>query len=219
MKKNQLLKNNYLIISCFLLMRISLMSQTIADTYVNMPDMLNPTLSRQNRLELLEYHKAGQDSITNRFGNQARLLVLDSLNQRIVVKNAENSTFEMKILNLEDGNIAIGVIRIVCDPVCLSSIEFYDTAWNVLPLQFTMPKAIEWIDEKNIPADKSYLQWIKNEMQVSFVTLSFSAENQMIVAKNNTLGFLSDKDRKEISPFISDKKILFKLHGRIWERL
>ena len=60
MKKNQFLKNSLLVI-CFLIVCFQgIMSQSIEKLYVNMPDFLNPTLSKQNRLELLEYHKAGQ---------------------------------------------------------------------------------------------------------------------------------------------------------------
>lgn len=197
----------------------SLLSQTIEDWYVNMPDILNPTLSRQNRLELIEYNKAHQsDIVTNRFGNQAHLLTLDSLNNRIVVKNTSSSIFEMKIFQLEDGSTVMGVIRTVCAPVCLSNVEFYDTAWNLIPLQFTMPKAIGWVDEKNVSIDKVDGQWLKNTMEVSFVSLAFSDKGQLIVAKNNTLDFLSEDDRKIVSPFVIDKPILFKLKGRVWIR-
>lgn len=219
MKKQYLRKNSLVIVCCMLLAGRSLLSQTIEDWYVNMPDILNPTLSRQNRLELIEYHKAHQsDSVTNRFGNQAHLLTLDSLNNRIVVKNTSSSIFEMKIFQLEDSSTVIGVIRTVCAPVCLSNVEFYDTAWNLIPLQFTMPKAIEWVDEKNVSVDKVDGRWLKNTMEVSFVSLGFSDKGQLIVAKNNTLDFLSEADRKIVSPFVIDKPILFKLKGRVWIR-
>ena len=218
MKKQLLRKNNFLIISCFLLISQSLLSQSIEDRYVNMPDVLNPTLTKQNRLELLEYHKAHQtDSITNRFGNQTCLLSLDSLNERIVVQNTPSSIFEMKMVGSGDNSSAIiGIIRTVCAPACLSSVEFYDTAWNQIPIQFTMPKAMEWVDEKSIPTDKIDLQWVRNLMEVSFISLSFSSDNQFLIARNNTLDFLTEADRKVLSPFVSDKPIRFKLQGQIW---
>ncbi len=219
MKKQLLRKNDLLIISCLLLISQSLFSQNIDDWYVNMPDILNPVLTKQNRLELLEYHKAHRgDSITNRFGNQSYLLGLDSLNKRIVIKNTSTSTFDMKIVEPEGVAPVVGIVRTVCAPVCLSSVEFYDTAWNQIPVEFTMPKAMEWVDEKSIPADKIDLQWVKSVMEVSFVSLSFSAENQLLIAKNNTLDFLAEADRKILSPFVSDKPIRFKLQGRIWVR-
>lgn len=218
MKKNLQQKNNWLIISLLLISQ-SLFSQSLEELYVKMPDILNPTLSSQNRLELLEYHKAHQsDSTVNRFGNQAYLLVMDTLNERIVVKNTPNSTFEMKINYLKDSIPYIGVIRTVCAPVCQSTIEFYDTAWNVIPIQFSMPKAFEWITEKEIQSDKIDSVWIKKTLEISFISLSFGAENDEIIAKNNTLDFLTDADRRLIKPFVADKGLKYKLQNLIWIR-
>ena len=219
MKKKRLPGNNGLLILCLLFISVGSMAQTIEKWYVNMPDFLNPTLSKQNRLELLEYHKAGQgDSIANIFKHQAYLLKFDTLNQHITVKNTPTSTFEMKILNQADSTAIIGIIRTVCAPLCMSTIEFYDTAWNLIPVQFNMPTAIEWVDINKIPTEKIDLQWVKNLMGVSFVSLSFSDKDQTIQAKNNTLDFLSEVDRKVIAPYVSDKNLSFKLKDRTWQR-
>lgn len=219
MKKNPLLNNNPLIVFSLLIFSQCIMSQTIDKWYVNMPDALNPTLTKQNRLELLEYHKAGQsDSVVNRFGNQTYLMSLDTLNQQILVKNTPSSAFEMKILTLDDSTKAIGIIRTVCAPVCMSSVEFYDTAWNLIPVQFTMPKSIEWLDVKSIPVDKIDIQWAKGLMGINFISLRFSDKKQRIVAKNNILDFLSEQDRKVIAPYVPDKAISFELKGQTWQR-
>ena len=218
MKKLFLRKNNLLIIICLIIAQ-SLFSQTIEDCYVDMPDILNPTLSRQNRLELVGYHKAKQsDSVVNRFGNQAYLVSLDSLGKRIVVKNSSSSRFEMKVLLLDENVKVISIIRTICAPVCLSSVEFYDTAWNAIPVQFTMPKAIDWVNESALPKDQVDVQWIKNNLDIGFVSLTFTNQGQMIQATNNTLDFFSEADRKLISPFMNNSPILFKLSGRVWVR-
>lgn len=220
MKKNlQHKKNNLLIVIGILLVSPSVFSQSIENLYVKMPDILNPTISGENRLELLEYHKVHQsDSVANRFGNQAHLIKMDTLNQRIIVKNTANSTFEMKLNLQEDSVPYIGIIRTVCAPVCLSAIEFYDTAWNIIPMQFTMPKAIEWVNLNVIPADKIDLDWLKNLLEISFISLDFSAENNRITATNNTLAFLSETDRKLIQPYVADHVISYTLKGRTWVR-
>ena len=219
MKKKRLPKNNRVLLMCLLFISVSTMAQTVEKWYVNMPDILNPTLSKQNRMELLEYHKAGQgDSIANIFKNQVYLLKFDTLNQQILVKNTPSSTFEMKILNLPDNSSIIGIIRTVCAPVCMSTIEFYDSAWNSIPVRFTMPAAIEWVDLNKIPAEKIDLQWVRSLMGISFVSLHFSDKDQSVLAKNNTLDYISDEDRKVIAPYVSDKNITFKLKDRTWQR-
>ena len=216
MKKNLLHKNNWLIISSLFIVQ-SLFSQSIEELYVKMPDILNPTLSSQNRLELLEYHKAHQsDSTANRFGNQAYLMVMDTLNERIIVKNTPTSTFEMKINYLTDSIPYIGIIKTICAPICQSTIEFYDTAWNVIPLKFEMPKAYEWLNDRDIPADKIDLDWVRKTIGISFVSLNFANENNVIFAKNNSLDFLNEADKKTIRPFVSDSLFRYKLDKLKW---
>lgn len=220
MKRSLLKRNSLLLGCCLLICSQGIRSQTIEQLYVNMPDVLNPTLTKQNRMELLAYHKVKQsDSITNRFGHQSYLLNLDTLNQEILVKNTPSTTFGMKILRLEDSTRIVGIIRSVCAPVCQSSVEFYDTAWNQIPVKFTMPKAIEWLDVKSIPTDKIDLQWAIHLMGTGFISLRFSEKGQQISAKNNTLDFLSEEDRKVIAPYVADKTIVFELKGRTWQQI
>ena len=217
MKKLQRKTNNFVLICCLIWTSQTLTAQTIEKYYVNMPDVLNPTLSKQNRLELLEYHKAGQgDSIVNRLGNKAYLLSFDTINQRLVVRNTASSSFEMKILILNDSTQTIGIIRTVCGPICQSTVEFYDTVWNLIPIQFNMPKAIDWVDNGAFTTENVDRNWVENSLENSFISLSFDSKNQFIIAKNNSLEFLSEADRKLISPLVVDKKLLFRLEGLKW---
>jgi hypothetical protein len=211
-------KNNWLFFSLLIICQ-SVFSQSIEELYVKMPDILNPTLSRQNRLELLEYHKAHlSDSTKNRFGNQAYLQIMDTLNKHIVVKNTPTSTFEMKVGYLKDSVQYIGIIRTICAPVCHSTIEFYDTAWNVIPIQFTLPKTIDWVNENMTNKENIDLSWVKKSLEICFISLSFSSEGSMIIAKNNMLEFLSEDDRKIIKPFIGDKVFKYRLQDKQWLR-
>jgi hypothetical protein len=220
MKKYNLHKNNWLILIGLILLSQYGFSQKIEDVYVKMPDILNPTLSKQNRLELLEYHKEHQsDSTANRFGNQAYLITMDTINQLIVVKNTPESIFEMKMLTLSDSCIVVGIIHTVCAPVCQSSIDFYDTAWHKVSLTFTLPKATEWIDTGNRTIDNDTSQWLRNMLQTGFISLTFSTHGQELIAKNNTSGFLTEEDRKSIAPYIKNKTITFQLQDRKWVKM
>jgi hypothetical protein len=195
-------------------------AQSLEDMYVKMPDRLNPTLSKQNRLELIEYHKAKQgDSVANRFGNQAHVQLFDTIRQCLVVRNSPVSIFEMKLINMPDNSIVIGMINTICSPVCQSSIEFYDTAWAKIPVKFTMPKSINWLDKTKLEAADVDSVWIKNLLKTSFISLSFSKTENIIEAKNCTTDFLSDEDRKQILPLFSEKTFRYKLQGLQWIRI
>ncbi len=212
-----LLQNKSLIFLCLVWITHCLTAQTVESLYISMPDGLNPVLTKQNRLELLEYYKAKQgDTITNRFGGQTRLLFFDSIQSCLIIQNTQNSRFEMKVFKIDSITPAIGIIRTVCSPICQSVVEFYDTAWNNIPITFTLPKATEWMNTENSQSANLDRKWVEKQLETSFVALSFSRNYLGIIATNNTLEFLSDDDRKQISPLLSDKPILYNFKGKIW---
>ena len=195
-------------------------AQSLENLYVNMPDRLNPTLSKQNRLELIEYYKAKQgDSVTNRFGNQAHVQIYDTIQQYLVIRNTPVSVFEMKILTMPDNNIAIGMIKTICGPVCQSSLVFYDTAWTRIPIKFTMPKSIDWLDKTKLQAGNVDTIWVKNLLKTNFISLTFSKNANALEAKNCTPDFLSDADRKQVLPLLYENSLRYKLQGFEWIRI
>ncbi|MFT3752917.1 MAG: DUF3256 family protein [Paludibacter sp.] len=210
--------DKYLLVGLFVLVGQGLVAQRIEKSYISMPEVLNPVLPQKLRLELLEYHKVGQgDSVQNRFGNVSYLQVFDTLNNLIVVRNTQSTTFEMKLLKLEDGMPVVGAINTVCAPICQSDIAFYDTAWNKIPLQFTMPKAMQWINANKLAEtpdlDKA---WVGNVLAISFISLQFDSAGQQIIATNNTAEFLGEDDRKVIQPLLNKQPLVFGLKGKTW---
>lgn len=215
MKKQLRIAINVIFFLCFTIANLT--AQNIDYWYINMPDNLNPTLSKQNRHELVEYYKANQgDSIANKFNHQAYLQRYDSVNQIIVVKNTPVSVFEMKLINTENKMPVIGIISTVCTPICQSSINFYDTAWNVIPLKFEMPKATEWLKKDSTLYESLDKQWVQNVLENSFIKLSFGVGNQSIIAQNESLDFLNENDKKIISPLLIDKPLTFTLKNKEW---
>jgi hypothetical protein len=121
------------------------------------------------------------------------------------------------LLKIEKSTDVISIIHSVCSPLCQSYVEFYDTAWNKIQLQFNMPKAIQWINKEKLAAagdlDK---EWVAGTLKNSFISLRFDVANQLIVATNNSTDFLSDDDRKVILPVLNTQPIIFELNGRTW---
>lgn len=197
---------------------VSAQSQCIDSYFVGMPDGLNPTMTKKNRLELLEYHKVGQsDSILNRFGKMSYLQTFDTLNNLIVVKNTESSSIEIKLLKVDGNSPILGIIQSVCAPICQSRVSFYDTAWSKLPIQFTMPNATRWINKTKM-AEIANLDttWIRSVLENSFISLHFDRQSNEIIAINTSLQFVSDVDKKVIQPILNPDSLRFQLNGRLW---
>jgi hypothetical protein len=219
MKQYPQIINSLIFTFCLLLANLSLVAQGFERLYVNMPDELNPILSRQNRLELLEYYKAHQvDSIKNRFKNKVVLVKFDSVQQHLIVKNTSCTTFEMKIIQRPDSTTIIGIIRTVCGPVCQSRIEFYDKAWRQIALQFKMPKLMDLANDSILNQANLDRRWVENLLQNNYFTLSFEGKTQCIIAKCNSLDFFGEADKKTLSKLGLDQLQVFQLVDSKWVR-
>lgn len=212
--------NRYLFAGLLILAGQGVFAQSIEKCYLGMPDVLCPVLPRKARLELLEYYKAHQgDSVQNRFASQSYLQVFDTLNNRIVVGSTKSSTLELKLIKMADGMPVVGVINSVCSPICQSAIAFYDTAWNKIPLQFTMPKAMQWVNNDRFAESPDLDKvWVSNVLETGFVSLRFDSVGQRVIATNNTIEFLGENDRKVILPLLNQQPLVFELKGNSWVR-
>lgn len=212
------MKKIILTISATLFLAINFLSaQKIDQYYVAMPDVLNPVIGKQQRLELLEYFKAEMgDSIENRFGNQTHVLSLDTLNNHILVQNTDVSTFEMMLFE-NAGDTIIGIIKTVCAPICQSTIEFYNQQWQKRSdMPFTFPKASEWINADKLKEAGRNDKELRNMLSTSFVSLTFNNKTKEIVAKNNSLEFLEKEQREELTPMLNDTNFVYQYKNGSW---
>lgn len=200
-----------------LLLNVPMFAFRFEDLYVNMPDSLNPLLSKQNRMELLAYYKVHQgDSILNRFKKKVQLLNFDTLNCHISVKNSRTSLFELKVFRAGSKQAVVAVINTVGGSVSASRIAFYDTTWHALPIQFEMPKSILWLNPTALSASETDADFVKTWLEHSFVSLSFDLKNELLVAKDNSLNFVGDEDGKLLGRYISDHPLYYHLVGDRW---
>lgn len=183
-------------------------AQKIDRFYIDMPEALQPTLSRQQRLELLEYVKADMgDSTANRFGRQAHVLLMDTLARHIRVQNTDVSRFEMKLFTPAAGDTAIAVIRTVCTPVCNSILQCYDTRWQKrTDIAFRRPRATDWLDEDRIRSDGADEQNLRNMLTADFIELTFDSVGR-VKATNHTPEYLDEADREKVLPFLKDEEL------------
>lgn len=213
MKKLKL-SNKITWLFCVLPLSGIISAQTIGDLYKSIPDEMCPSLSKQNRIELMEYYKSGHgDSISNRFGKSAHLLEMDTLQDHIVVASTPISTFEMKILRDNVEKPLVLVIRTACGPICQSSIELYDTSWVKQSVQFKIPKSIDWVRNEALVNTNVDIGWLKRMLEISFVSLKFDQKTNSIIAINNTLAFLSEEDKKLIVPYLDNNPKVIPLEG------
>lgn len=211
-------KINSLIIVMFLAVQL-IQAKNIEHIFITMPDLVNPVLSRQGRFELVEYYKAGMgDSITNNFDRQSHLVVMDTTTNYIKIRNTDISTFEMKIF-VEGKDSVIGVIRTIQHPLWQSMIDFYNMDWSPSTVKFEMPKAIDWVDEdKKGDKDAVYQSIIKNLLSVDFISLSFDASADAIIAQSNSLEYLSEADKNFVQVYVNSTPFIYHKNKKKWRK-
>lgn len=182
--------------------------------FVNMPEDILPSLSAKNRLELIEFYKAGQsDEVTkNLFNDTVKVIDYDSVNNYLNIKVADNSTFEMKMFpteNVKDTtSYIIGVINSVCAPICSSYITFYDKDWKKIETGCPIVTASDWLKNKDAQEDDIK---IADMFKGSFITYQFDKNKNQILLHNNSLEFLTDEDKLMAKPYLKDKDKICKI--------
>ncbi len=210
------MRNNHIKLLLFIFMPFAFLPleaqyATVDAIYQNMPSEHSLLLNSQQRLELLEYYKAGQcDSVKNVFGNWAYVDTLDVDNGYLKISPTAGTMFEMKLFcTAADSLLRIGIIETVCAPVCSSVVTFYDESWS--PVECICPHFV-FDDFVQIPITE--VQSVKNscaemytDLQPIFVSAEFSQHSDNIVFRNNTIKTLPIEKQDKYAPFIINKEL------------
>lgn len=123
-----------------------LSAQTMKDIISNMPDSITPLLTKNNRLNLIDYIEAGQKAVEkNRLAGESEMTHLTA--NRCVIKMTNSSTFDFKLLQSPEPSIGI-ITTLQSDKTLTSTIRYYSLDWKltktVIPTDFTEYK---WKDD------------------------------------------------------------------------
>lgn len=187
-------------------------AQKVGDLFLSMPDKIVPTLSKQQRFEMLEYSKLNRrDSVRNKFNEYVSIQHYDSINQLITFNTTKNNLTETKIFEMENGSAVVAVINTVLQPVRLSIIQFYNTNWQPMMLFTDIPTAKQWLISENTENADIDLDWLNKHLGNSYLSFTFSKEKPAIEVENHLVDFLSIEDKKIIANLLSNKPLIYKL--------
>ena len=173
-------------------------SQQLAkELFVSMPDSLLPTLTAVNRADCIDFLESNMKArVENRFGKTSEMVALGD--DYIKMEMTPNSTWQMKLLSINDSTQVISTITTVCAPVCDSNIKFYDTKWNELPTKNYIPVKPTIADFVNLP-DSAATEEMKNDMMAIDVLLTeaqFNKEDNNLVFNFTTPQYI-EKEKAE----------------------
>lgn len=112
----------------------------------NMPDSITPLLTKNNRLDFIDYLEAGQKAEeSNKLRGKSAMLKLTA--SRAVIATSKSSTKDFKLLTSPTPQIGI-ITTVQLDSTYTSFVKYYDLNWQLLktvkPQGFVK---MEWNDD------------------------------------------------------------------------
>lgn len=127
----------------------------IREVFVNMPDSLLTLLSRNDRLDLIDYMDLGMDAVvTNRLAGPTMLKKLSS--DRLVLQYTDMTEIQIKLFERQNSEPVICIVHTAGSSGLEDSrISFYDTSWNRLETSklVKIPDFDDFIGKKDLRTD------------------------------------------------------------------
>lgn len=122
----------------YILFAFSLQAQTAKECFLAMPDSLAPLLTPVNRADFIDFLESNMRAqVTNRLEGKSEMTRLTD--DFISIQTSKQSTWQMKMLAINDTTRIICAVATVSAPARDSHIRFYTSDWQPLPLDTYLP--------------------------------------------------------------------------------
>ena len=200
MKKLLLLVNILMITSL-------LNAQPARNYFLNMPDSLTPLLSAVNKADFVDFLESDMKArVKNKFGNVSEMTDLDSTYVRIAM--TDRSSWQLKVLTLNDSVNILCTVFTACAPVCDSKIRFFSTEWEELPLSDYL--ALPAMDNFFLPADSVQTEEYKElrlKTDMLLVTADFSEADELLTLTFTTPRYMEEEDAEKLKDYLRNPLI------------
>lgn len=182
----------------------ALQAQEAKTCFKNMPDSICPLLSAVNRADFIDFLESKMKAeVTNSFGGKSEMTELSP--DYIRVQMTPQSTWQMKLLPVNDSTKVICTVSTVCAPACDSHINFYTTDWKELPAASFLP-ALPAMDDFIIQApdtvDVYEYQAARRQADMLLVKTDLSAKDTALTFTFTTPNYMEKEAAEKLKPFI-----------------
>lgn len=176
-----------------------------AKTYFkNMPDSICPLLSAVNRADFIDFLESKMKAeVTNNFGDKSEMTELSP--DYIHVNMTPQSSWQMKLLSVNDSTKVVCVVSTVCAPACDSHVKFYTTDWKELPASFYLPELPvldDFIAEASDTVDIYEYQDARRQADMLLMKAELSAKDATLAFTFATTDYMSKEAAEKLKPFV-----------------
>lgn len=182
----------------------SLHAQEAKTLFVNMPDSLSPLLTKVNRADCVDFLESKMKALVeNRFGKKSEMTELGK--DYIRMQISPQTTWQMKVLVLNDTTNIICTISTACAPACDSSIRFYTTDWKPLAeSQFiTLPTMNDFLNTPDFTSTSIYaFDEARRPADILLMKADFNKENTDLTVTLTTPDYMSKETAEKLKTFL-----------------
>ena len=179
-------------------------AQQAKQYFVSMPDTILPLLTEINRADCIDFLESNMRAIvTNRLDGKSEMTTLTD--NYIAIKLSEQSSWQMKVLALNDSTQVLCTVFTACAPACDSHIKFYTTQWESLSLADyiqTMPTLSDYLPQLNeSDYDIQMLNAVK-QADLLLIKMQLSADDNTLVCSFDTPQYMEKSAAQKLTPLL-----------------
>lgn len=179
-------------------------AQQAKQYFVSMPDTILPLLTEINRADCIDFLESNMRAIvTNRLDGKSEMTKLTD--NYIAIKLSEQSSWQMKVLALNDSTQVICTVFTACAPACDSHIKFYTTQWESLSLADyiqTIPTLSDYLPQLNeSDYDIQTLNAVK-QADLLLIKMQLSADDNTLVCSFDTPQYMEKSAAQKLTPLL-----------------
>ncbi len=201
------MKMNKFVITIFfsavgLFVSTALQAQEAKTLFVNMPDSLSPLLTKVNREDCIDFLESKMKAqVENRFGKKSEMTDLGK--DYIRMQMSAQSTWQMKVLALNDSTNVICTVSTACAPACDSSIHFYTDDWKPLP-ESRFITLLVMADFLNAPDSTGIYDFDEacRSADILLMKADFNRENTELTVTLATPEYMSKETAEKLKQFL-----------------
>lgn len=199
----------YLLFVCLSLFTTLTNAQEAKDLFVNMPDSFTPLLTATNKADFIDFLESNMKAeVKNKFENISEMTDLSA--DFIHIKMTEQSSWQMKLLNINDSTSVICIVSTACAPACDSSVQFFTPDWKEVPANtyIELPALNDFIQSPEI-SDPTDFNNLLLKMDMLLMQAGLSKEDNTLTFAITTPQYMEKEDAEELSPYLKSP-ILYK---------
>lgn len=180
----------------------SIQAQEAKKLFVNMPDSLTPLLTSVNRADYIDFLESKMKAqVDNRFGTKSEMTDLSK--DYIRMQMTPLTTWQMKVLALNDSTSVICTVNTACAPACDSSVRFYTTKWE--PLSTSSFITLPVMDDFVLSPDSTTIYTFDEAFRsadMSLMKVDLNKEDTGLTVTLTTPEYMSKETAEKLMPFL-----------------